>query len=70
MLKAQGECGGWQGLEMSAAVQEQGQTLHHIERKLEHDMDLTLQCVLQLSKEVRALSHRVKSLTDTAVAPR
>lgn len=58
----------WQAMggEVSAAVLEQGETLRKIERKLEHDMDLTLQCVLQLSKEVRALSHRVKTLTDTA----
>ena len=43
--------------------------LKRIEAKLAHDMDLNLQCLLQLSKEVRSLSHRVKHLTETAETP-
>jgi hypothetical protein len=43
--------------------------LKRIEDKLVRDMDLTLQCLLQLSKEVRGLSHRVKHLTETADQP-
>ena len=43
--------------------------LKRIEEKLVRDMDLTLQCLLQLSKEVRGLSHRVKHLTETADQP-
>ncbi|EKX31217.1 hypothetical protein GUITHDRAFT_122586 [Guillardia theta CCMP2712] len=47
-------------------LSQQGQTLGRIEEKINHDMELTLQCMLQLSKEVRSLSTRVKQLTDTA----
>jgi len=43
--------------------------LKRIEGKLAHDMDLNLQCLLQLSKEVRSLSHRIKHLTETAAEP-
>jgi len=47
-------------------LSQQGQTLGRMEEKINHDMELTLQCMLQLSKEVRSLSTRVKQLTDTA----
>jgi hypothetical protein len=43
--------------------------LKRIEEKLVRDMDLTLQCLLQLSKEVRGLSYRVKHLTETEDQP-
>lgn len=46
-----------------------GAALKRIEGKLAHDMDLSLQCLLQLSKEVRSLSHRIKHLTETAAEP-
>ena len=36
------------GDELAAAVEEQGEILRKMEGKLEHDMDLTLQCVLQV----------------------
>ena len=53
----------------AAASGSEAAMLKRIEGKLTHDMDLNLQCLLQLSKEVRSLSHRIKHLTETAQEP-